>query len=144
MLCYVCPQNKNPVIIFNFDLDSFKQINDTQGHHVGDEVLNAFVDILKRVFSQSAFVGRMGGDEFIVVADYEKKQDILQGIKQMQFYMNEYNTKHPMDNCKLSASYGLSDNHDQNDLNIWKVYEMADQRMYQSKISKKTENASKA
>ena len=73
MLCYVCPQNKNPVIIFNFDLDSFKQINDTQGHHVGDEVLIAFVDILKRVFSQSAFVGRTGDDEFIVVADYEKK-----------------------------------------------------------------------
>ena len=45
----------------------------------------------------------------------------------------------------ISATFRLgSSPRDEHDLNIWKVYEMADQRMYQSQISKKTENASKA
>ena len=45
----------------------------------------------------------------------------------------------------ISATFRLgSSPRDKHDLNIWKVYEMADQRMYQSKISKKTENASTA
>lgn len=48
------------------DLDDFKNINDTMGHLVGDQVIREFARILRSVASQNALLGRMGGDEFSV------------------------------------------------------------------------------
>ncbi|NJD56860.1 MAG: diguanylate cyclase [Nitrospirae bacterium] len=49
------------------DLDSFKEINDTHGHSVGDEVLKRIAGILKTSLRTSDIIGRYGGDEFLVV-----------------------------------------------------------------------------
>lgn len=48
------------------DLDNFKGINDTFGHTVGDMVLKMFVEVLHYRFGKYGFVGRHGGDEFII------------------------------------------------------------------------------
>lgn len=47
------------------DLDSFKLVNDLYGHNMGDKILIAFADILRRVIRSNDVVGRVGGDEFI-------------------------------------------------------------------------------
>ena len=52
-----------------FDLNGFKQVNDTYGHMVGDEVLKQFATELRGAFRPLDDVGRWGGDEFIVVLD---------------------------------------------------------------------------
>ncbi len=51
------------------DLDRFKQINDRQGHAVGDQVLSEVARRLYRAIRQSDLVARLGGDEFIVIMD---------------------------------------------------------------------------
>ncbi|MEQ1823764.1 MAG: GGDEF domain-containing protein [Fimbriimonadaceae bacterium] len=56
-----------PYCVTMFDLDNFKKINDTHGHAAGDAVLNHFAGFLKKAFPRPAFVGRFGGDEFVVV-----------------------------------------------------------------------------
>ncbi len=50
-----------------FDLDGFKQVNDTYGHHVGDEMLKEIAARLRKAVRDDDVVARWGGDEFVVV-----------------------------------------------------------------------------
>jgi two-component system cell cycle response regulator len=56
-----------PLGLVMFDIDDFKQLNDTHGHAAGDEALRVVGAILRRTLRTSDFVGRYGGDEFLVV-----------------------------------------------------------------------------
>ncbi|MCV7378011.1 GGDEF domain-containing protein [Mycobacterium alsense] len=55
------------LVIAVIDLDDFKKINDTQGHAVGDQVLVAVGEALRQSCAGSAVIGRIGGEEFVIV-----------------------------------------------------------------------------
>ncbi|BCD60843.1 hypothetical protein NitYY0814_C1629 [Nitratiruptor sp. YY08-14] len=59
-------RQKKPVSIAILDLDHFKQINDTYGHSIGDEVLRHFGTILQNSLRTGDFVVRYGGEEFVI------------------------------------------------------------------------------
>lgn len=59
------PARKCAMIIL--DVDEFKQINDRYGHMVGDQVLTCAIGTVKKLFRSNDIVGRVGGDEFIVL-----------------------------------------------------------------------------
>ena len=56
-----------PLTVVSFDLDKFKQINDTHGHAAGDQVLKEFGQKLRLATRKSDMAARMGGDEFLVL-----------------------------------------------------------------------------
>lgn len=58
------------------DLDHFKYVNDTKGHERGDEVLKTIVDLWKLVEPKHAILGRIGGDEFLVIIDRKYCSDV--------------------------------------------------------------------
>ena len=58
---------EKPFALFFIDLDDFKKINDTYGHHVGDIILQKVADKLKRIAGEKHFVARLGGDEFVMI-----------------------------------------------------------------------------
>ncbi len=72
-----------PASLVYFDLDNFKQINDTHGHAAGDAVLAHFASTLLNNVRDSDVVGRVGGDEFGVLLSHatqdqaHKKADVL-------------------------------------------------------------------
>ncbi len=66
--CIAEPSEDNTRALFILDFDNFKSVNDEHGHKTGDEVLKSFGKILRRCFRESDVIGRVGGDEFMVLA----------------------------------------------------------------------------
>lgn len=122
----------NPVSIINIDLNYFKHVNDTYGHAKGDELLINFAEILKEAFPYPACVGRMGGDEFIVILDYETEEELEAKIQNLKKVVTEWNQKSAEDK-QISFAFGYASNENDKTLSVWKVYETADHKMYEYK-----------
>jgi two-component system cell cycle response regulator len=58
-----------PLSVLVCDLDHFKAVNDTHGHDVGDRVIRGFADALRRTKRETDTLGRIGGEEFVVVCE---------------------------------------------------------------------------
>lgn len=72
------------------DIDNFKNVNDTFGHIAGDTVLKNFAQLLHKVFRKSDFIGRIGGDEFLVFMPnaethiaQKRAQEIINGCQSL-------------------------------------------------------------
>jgi two-component system, cell cycle response regulator len=59
------------------DIDHFKHVNDTHGHQTGDDILCGFVQILTKTFREYDTIGRIGGEEFLVIAPMKPGIDCL-------------------------------------------------------------------
>lgn len=75
-------------LMFLFDIDNFKKINDTMGHAFGDEVLRSLGLQLRKEFRITDIIGRTGGDEFILFLKYIKSNEQLEreGIRMSNFF----------------------------------------------------------
>jgi len=62
-----CIRNNKACALLFIDIDNFKNFNDSLGHDVGDEILLAVSKRLKTVIYGSDYIGRMGGDEFVIL-----------------------------------------------------------------------------
>jgi diguanylate cyclase (GGDEF)-like protein len=77
----------HPLTVITFDLDKFKEINDTYGHPAGDHVLKAFARRLESAVRKSDTAARMGGDEFLILlpeCDSSRVQLLLDRLRPME------------------------------------------------------------
>lgn len=68
---------EHPVAVVYFDLDRFKAVNDTYGHAMGDEVLCRVAAVATGMLRREDLVGRLGGEEFVVIAPGTARADAL-------------------------------------------------------------------
>jgi len=100
-------ENKNLIVMF-IDLDNFKTVNDTMGHHVGDELLKTVATRFATCVREEDVVARMGGDEFIVIlSDINDREDINRIAENI---LEAMNTKFAAlnVNCDVTASVGIA------------------------------------
>ncbi|MFC0678833.1 diguanylate cyclase [Lysobacter korlensis] len=71
------PGHESPAVLtfLHLDLDNFKRINDTHGHHIGDRVLQIAADLLRRNSRAADFVLRWGGEEMLVIGQEAGRDD---------------------------------------------------------------------
>lgn len=116
------------------DLDNFKRVNDLYGHGEGDSVLREVAQIIQGSFRSGDVVGRIGGDEFIIIVYDCKKQAFLKRLEKIRRRIEGTFSRYG-----LSLSYGVVVVPEEGtDINM--VLKLADKRMYDMKRRKKELN----
>jgi diguanylate cyclase (GGDEF)-like protein len=131
-------KNKNFAII-SFDLNNLKVTNDTLGHEKGDLLLKSFAGVLDEVFGGIATVGRMGGDEFIVIFTNTTLINIGFLLEKFNRRLEKVNERYT--DLGISAAYGCCSSRDYPGRSAREIYRVADSLMYEKKISMKRARA---
>ncbi len=116
-------------ILLIFDIDNFKTINDTCGHIEGDKLLNRFGGMLKKGFDNSALIGRLGGDEFMIFISGNIKKEYVDGLikKSGILSFNDKQTKIKITvSCGAAYAPGCG-------LTFEELYQNADKALYTAK-----------
>ena len=111
------------------DVDDFKSVNDNYGHAIGDKVLKNLSDLFKNHFRQTDIVGRIGGDEFIILIEDEhiaesRIQSLLKKVNELKI--------EELQDFKLSISVGMAFA-PSNGTTFMELYRHADHALYQTK-----------
>ncbi|GAA0180582.1 hypothetical protein SH2C18_32460 [Clostridium sediminicola] len=115
-----------------FDLNKFKNINDTFGHIIGDEVLKNFSNILKDNFRSSDIIGRFGGDEFVALIYNDDKNEIVLKLKRVLEKLRTDKMSFNNISLNYSFSYGIAC-YPQNGISFNELIKDADKKMYENK-----------
>ena len=124
--------------IIVLDLNGLKQINDTQGHDIGDEAIKKACQIICRLFVHSP-VFRIGGDEFVVLItgeDYQNRAALLGELNAI--------SKANIETDDIVIASGMAEYNPKVDKNLSVLFRRADQRMYEAKRELKKLKSEKA
>lgn len=88
------------------DINSFKYINDTYGHLEGDFVIESVGSILMKEVGKNGIASRYGGDEFIIVKTFDKKEEIQELKNEIIKDINEFNHHHTLP-YEVALSIGI-------------------------------------
>ncbi len=100
-----CTRGKTFSVIL-FDIDNFKNINDTYGHVAGDEVLVTITRYVKTIIRKEDLMARWGGEEFLIIlpfADFREASDLAQRVRECVSRI-----KHARINQEITCSFGVT------------------------------------
>ena len=98
----------HPLTAIMMDVDHFKQINDTYGHGLGDEVLIAIAGILKSSSRDVDIVGRIGGEEFALVLPETGEADAIVFAERLRVRMADIRVPYEDVTVSLTCSFGIA------------------------------------
>ena len=124
------------VTMVYLDLDRFKTINDSLGHHVGDRALLKVADILRATFRRSDIIARLGGDEFGVLALEAADESSETLVERLRERVVEFNDSSP-EPFQLSVSIGMAHHDDDPRVRLEDMVAEADSAMYREKHGKR-------
>lgn len=112
------------------DIDHFKRINDRRGHDAGDRVLQQISAIINKAIRPQDFLGRWGGEEFVVILPSTRKEFAIALAEKIRLII--YDTEFEPDNpLAVTASFGVSDKLPDED--FASSFKRADNALYRAK-----------
>ncbi len=115
------------------DIDFFKKINDTHGHHVGDIVIKQLADLLLQNLRKVDIAARYGGEEFLIILPETPLDAALECMSRLldKALKAEWgDSSHPL---QVSFSAGVSCNDSSTCLSVANFFDIADQGLYEAK-----------
>lgn len=127
---HIVDKSQSKLSIVMIDIDKFKRVNDNYGHQVGDSVIKKIAEIIKNSLPEESFVGRYGGEEYLVIIPGRDKEqayivaeNIRKNIEDTEFIYG----------IKITVSGGVSEYDNKQSLDVL-VYE-SDKNLYKAKNS---------
>lgn len=130
-------RNHTPLCFALLDIDNFKQLNDTHGHHVGDNALRHLVAAVKETVRLEDVVSRYGGEEFAILLPNTELKEATQAISRIRRYMTKKFFLHDNNRLLITFSAGVAQlypGESQEDL-----FKRTDEALYRAKKSGKNQ-----
>lgn len=133
-------RNPSPFAVMMLDLDGFKMINDQYGHSAGDKVLSEIGLRLKQRTRNNDVIGRLGGDEFLMlvadVTEHQELQTLCEDLITLIEKPIDVSSEGELHTLSVGASIGISmcPEHSMVDKELT---HLADKAMYQVKLHRK-------
>jgi diguanylate cyclase (GGDEF)-like protein/PAS domain S-box-containing protein len=127
---------RRPMSLLLLDIDCFKDINDTHGHHVGDIALQMFAAHCQEALREMDIIGRVGGEEFAVIlpeTDGDGAYEVAERLR--QFIASQTMTTEKGASVGLTVSIGLTTLAVGGEDNLDTLLRQADEALYRAKCS---------
>ncbi|QMV16400.1 sensor domain-containing diguanylate cyclase [Vibrio spartinae] len=113
------------------DIDHFKQINDTYGHHIGDLTLSHIAKLLKRHTRENDIIARWGGEEMVILLPDTNAEQALAYTEHLRATIAATPFRDEAQDIQITASFGIATR--MNGESLETLYQLADKRLYQAK-----------
>ena len=124
-------EKEQTMTLIMFDIDHFKKINDTHGHHAGDMVLQKMVRVIKRAIRHNDVFVRIGGEEFVILLP---NCSLEHGIKFAERIRKTVeNTKFIYKGIRIFVTVSIGVTEYKGGQDLEEFFEKADQALYQAK-----------
>ena len=129
---HLAKRQKSMLSVIYIDIDYFKNINDTYGHNIGDEILKIIANTLSKNIRKSDIVARTGGEEFIILLTDIDEQKAFIFAEKLRKSIENINYKKDDITVKSTISLGISGIKN-NDEKLDSIINRADKALYQAK-----------
>ena len=119
-----------PLSLIMADLNGLKLINDTYGHLLGDQALQAAAKIIKSASRAEDLIARWGGDEFVILLPQTTAEQAWQICNRI----NSYSASYKIENIPISLAMGVAEKNTA-DKNLYEVLMEAENNMYRQKLT---------
>ena len=116
------------------DLDNFKSINDTYGHHIGDKVIKLLANEIRKFILEDSVFGRLGGEEFAVLCNCENVEKLMAKIENLRKNVEELEVLTDEKKVKFTISSGVAKRTEEMK-NLDELLREADEALYIAKGS---------
>ncbi|MFK7890227.1 MAG: putative bifunctional diguanylate cyclase/phosphodiesterase [Granulosicoccus sp.] len=104
----IAERSENAHGLLYLDLDRFKIVNDTCGHHAGDQLLIQLTQMIQKRLRRGDLFARLGGDEFAIIAQGVTFTDIHQLAEELRIIVNDFDFRYEQESFKVSLSIGAT------------------------------------
>jgi len=125
---------QNNLFAVMIDIDKFKNINDTYGHHVGDIVIKKMSMMIEDMLPSESIFGRLGGEEFAIVCNSENKTIIFELIETIRKTIKQESIVAESKFIQFTISSGIAQYH-KNFITIDDLLKEADTMLYEAKAT---------